>query len=164
MRKRITCLVLLLAAAACAPQPTPTPLPTSTPVARPTMTAAPFPTLTRYEDLGVPGCSGFTVLVDPVQFTWEGLEEVKDAGDWGYYRCASSASDTAAFYKEKMVKPPYNWQEFNWVELPAGTLGVYFHTVFQKWLYLWFLPGASGTTVVSAVRDVAEPLALPCCE
>ncbi len=65
----------------------------------------------------------------------------------------------------KDVKPPYNWQEFNWVELPEGTLGVYFHTAYQRWFYLWVLPAGvnKGSRLVLAQRDLGAPLVLPCC-
>ncbi len=161
----MACLVLLFAVAACAPAPTPTPIPTATQVPAPTRTRAPVPTMTVSESMGIPACEGFTAYTKPFGFTWQGLEDVKDVNDWGYYGCSKGLAESASFYRENMVKPPYNWQEFNWVELPQGTLGVYFHAVYQEWLYLWFLPrpGASGSNMVSAVREIGEPLVLPCC-
>jgi hypothetical protein len=113
----------------------------------------------------MPGCEGFQVLAQPVKFSWPGIEEVQDTTDWGYYRCSQSPTAISAFYRGRMTKPPYNWMEFNYVELPEGVLGVYYHAVRQNWLYLWVLPDSVDKNVVLVVteRDVSEPLTLPCC-
>ncbi len=158
--------MLLIVLSACAAPPTPTPMPTITPTPLPTKVPTPSPTQTAYQYLGSPGCDGFTVLSERITFSWEDIEEFLDSGSWGYYRCAGNAAETAAFYRQKMIQPQYNWQEFNWVEQPQGTLGVYFHTAYQEWMYLWFLPGSgvSGSNLVSAVREISDPMDLPCCK
>ncbi len=144
----------------------PTPTPTATPVPTTTLTPTPYPTLTAYEDRNIPPCDGFTIIPEAFPFTWPGIEEAQDASDWGYFHCDLTVIQAAAFYRQKMVNPPYNWQEFNWVELPEGTLGVYFHTVYQRWFYLWVLPTSSklGSYLVLAQRDLGTPLVLPCCQ
>ncbi len=168
-RPLIICLILLCAVAACAPStvtqggPTLTPLPSPAP--QPTLSPSPVPTRTDYESRNIPGCDGFEALPAAFKFTWPGIEEVTDANDWGYYRCGNAPAEVAALYHQKMTEPPYNWQEFNWVELPEGTLGVYYHAVYQVWLYVWILPIPSdqGSYLVVAQRDVSEPMELPCC-
>jgi hypothetical protein len=164
-------LSVLLPAAACgsllavSPTPLPTPIPTAVPTPTPntpTPTSAPAP---AYVDLNMPGCNGFQELPGTVSFDWPGLADIKDVDSWGYYRCTEPAGQLAALYKERMVTPPYNWQEISWVELPQGTLGAYFHAARQSWLYLWFLtnPDVPGTVLVAAPRLGDMPLDLPCC-
>ncbi len=65
-----------------------------------------------------------------------------------------------------MTQPPYEWGEINWVTLPEGTLGVYFHTVHQTWVYLWFLADSSSAEASRLVvsEQGQEPLELPCCK
>jgi hypothetical protein len=156
--------MLLIAMTACAPPATPTPVPTPIPTA----TVAPFPTRfptpTIYDARHMPGCDGFEPLADRFRFEWPGIEEIKDVTDWAYFRCTQSPTQVAAFYREKMVNPPYNWQEIAWVERPEGTLGVYFHTVFQRWLYVWMLPRPNDPKahLVVAEREGDVPLDLPC--
>jgi hypothetical protein len=113
----------------------------------------------------MPQCDGFQELPDAVHFDWPGIEEIKDVDSWGYFRCGQPAAQVAANYRERMVKPPYNWQQIGWVELPEGTLGVYFDAVRQDWLYLWFLitPDVPGTLLIAAPRKGDMPLNLPCC-
>ncbi len=144
----------------------PTLTPTLTPAPTPTLVPIPYPTLSAFEDHNIPPCDGFTVLPEAFPFTWPGIEEALDISDWGYFRCTTSVSEAAAFYRAKMTQPPYNWQEFNWVELPEGTLGVYFHTVYQRWFYLWILPTPASrvANLVLAQRDLDTPLVLPCCQ
>ncbi len=162
-------VLILLGATGCGsslgPAPTPTPIPTAIPTATP---SAPPPTSTpapAYMDLNMPGCDGFQELPSAVSFDWPGLADIQDVDSWQYYRCTQSPADVAALYHGKMVKPPYNWQEISWVELPEGKLGAYFHAVRQSYLYLWFLnkPEISGTLLVAAPRQGNAPLDLPCC-
>lgn len=110
-------------------------------------------------------CDGFQELPGAVKFDWVGLDKITDVDTWGYYRCRQPAADLAALYHEKMVKPPFNWQEISWVEAPDGKLGVYFDSLRQSWLYLWFLTNSdvSGTLLVAAPRKGDMPLDLPCC-
>ncbi len=168
LRLRLLLLFLCVTLAGCGSTgsfaaPTPTATVTAVPTATPKPT--PYPTLTAYEDRNIPPCDGFTVLPQAFPFTWPGTEGAEDVSDWGYFHCDLTVNRSAAFYRQKMINPPYNWQEFNWVELPEGTLGVYFHTVYQRWFYLWMLPtpNSQGSYLVLAQRDLGTPLVLPCC-
>ncbi len=113
----------------------------------------------------MPKCEGFQELPAAVRFEWVGLDKITDVDSWGYYRCGQARDDVASLYHEKMAKPPYNWQEISWVELPEGKLGVYFDALRQSWLYLWFLtnPNVPGTLLIAAPRKGDMPLDLPCC-
>jgi hypothetical protein len=156
-------LALLWAIAACAPAATPTSLPT--PVPAPTRVVFPTPLpVAAYDSRHIPGCDGFELLAERFRFEWPGIEDIGDVTDWGYYRCAQAPTQVAAIYREKMIHPPYNWQEIAWVERSEGTLGVYFHTVFQRWLYVWVLsrPNDSKAYLVVAERTEDTPLELPC--
>jgi hypothetical protein len=157
----LTPLVLLLAVVGCAsaPTPTPTPLPTRTPA--PTATSEP---VGDYVPSDVPRCQGVKMLDRALKFEWVGVDAVGD-GAWYYYHCDQKPGDLATLYRPVMIKAPYEWGEINWVERPEGTLGVYFNTVRQNWLYLWFLSdttSAGGSYLVVAEQGQI-PLDLPCC-
>ena len=153
------CLLCLVVA--CATPPTPTPVP-------PTPTPTPLPTLTpqpagAYMPSDIPRCAGVRRLDQAPKFDWPGIDDVGDA-DWYFYQCAQKPDAVAALYRETMVKPPYNWLENAWVVLPEGTLGVYFHTARQNWLYAWFLADSSspGTMHLVIAETFGAPLDLPC--
>ncbi len=157
-------LIVLCILAACggAPTPTPTPLP-------PTPTSTPMPTATSepvgdYVPPAIPRCAGVKAMGTALKFDWPGIDDVGEA-DWHYYHCAQKPEELATFYREAMVNPPYNWLENAWVILPQGTLGVYFHTARQTWLYLWFLADTGApqaSDLVVAERNEVTPLDLPC--
>jgi hypothetical protein len=156
---------MILTLAACSPAATPTPTPT--PVPPPTATPLPMPTpIGFYMPSYMPICDGAKLLAEDFGFTWPGIENIKkDAENLEYYRCQQPYGQVATFYREKMLNPPYNWQEIAWVELPEGTLGEYFHAVYQSWFYLWFVPDQSAgqaSYLVAAWRQGEVPLDLPC--
>ncbi|HEX9075088.1 MAG TPA: hypothetical protein VF932_04885 [Anaerolineae bacterium] len=158
----LACLTLLCILAACAPAPTPIPTPTSVPTATPRPTLAPEP-VGDYVPSDIPRCAGVKALDSPLKFDWPGIDDVGEA-DWFYYRCALKPEEVAAFYREKTKDPPYNWMEQAWVVLPEGTLGAYFHTARQEFLYLWFLSDVSSpqTSYLVVAERTGAPLDLPC--
>ncbi|HEX7974212.1 MAG TPA: hypothetical protein VF498_07375, partial [Anaerolineales bacterium] len=91
----------------------------------------------------MPKCDGIQLLDQPVIFKWpnikQRLKELEESYQ-GYYTCSQPATDVASFYRETIVKPPFNMNETNWVERPEGTLGLYYHSPTQTWLYLWVVP------------------------
>lgn len=136
--------VCLLSACASVPAPTsvqnPTPLPPATPA------PSPEPTITQvYVPFDIPLCQVGRELDEPLKFDWPGIDQVGEA-DWYYYRCGQSAGDLATAYRTEMPQPPLNWREDAWVELPEGTLGVFFHSGHQAWIYLWFLSDKTSPT------------------
>ncbi len=166
-RKGTECLVgsllaasLLIELPSCMAPPTPPPTAVSSPTATRWPTATPDPA--GYVTSDIPRCDG-AKRIDPIDFEWPGIEDVKEA-DWLYYRCALKPLALSEFYRPKMTEAPYNWLENAWVVLPEGTLGVYFHTARQSWLYLWFVADkaeAAGSYLIAAER-MDTPLDLPC--
>jgi hypothetical protein len=114
----------------------------------------------------MPVCDEVEALAGDFGFTWPGIEDIKkNSEDLEYYRCQHSYDQVATFYRDKMPRPPYNWQEVAWVERPEGILGEYFHSAYQSWFYLWFLPDTSAgktTYLVAAWQQGEIPLDLPC--
>ncbi len=175
----VLCLALLSVIAAGTPEPappptlqaTPTPMPSVTPASTPAVNATSAATDSQpevpadYFPSDMPACKDFEVLGRRPQFDWPTIDKVGTDADWVTYRCGNKPSDLAAFYREKMVQPPYNWLETGWTELPQGTLGVYFHAGFQSWKYLWFLkdPASSDSTILVIADQVDTPMELPCC-
>ncbi len=142
--------ILLCVCIACtgtAQSPTTTSL-TSTSSSESTVTAPPSttstpPTNAEYALSQIPHCAGIELLDQPVKFAWPNVEQrLKDlAGSaWGYFSCSQPQAVVSAFYREQIIKPPYNRQETNWIDRQEGTLGIYFHAASQNWLYLWIVP------------------------
>ncbi len=159
----LSTLLLLCAVVGCGGSPTPTPLP-STPTRVPLPTATPEP-MGDYVPSDIPRCEGVKMLDQALQFNWAGVDAVGE-GSWYYYHCNLKFDALADFYRPQMTKAPYEWGEINWVVRDEGTLGVYFHTVRQTWVYLWFLsktpPEGGSYLVVAEVGTI--PLDLPCCK
>lgn len=161
--------VLLLVTVGCGTTASPAPTSTAVPMAVQMATVQPWlaPTpVPPYEAWGIPPCDGFELLPSSFSFNWPGLDSIKNADNWDYVRCSKRPGEIASFYRSKMTQPPYSWQELGWVELPEGTLGVYFDAVRQGWLYLWMLPrlGSGEASQMVVARTAADaPLDLPCC-
>ncbi len=142
------------------PAASPTPIMTSVPMA----VSTPMP-IADYILSVIPRCDGIQILDQPVKFVWPNVEQrLKDleGSDWGYYRCPRPVAEISAFYREQMLKPPYNMRETNWVDRSEGTLGVYYHTARQTWTYMWVVPRpgdlqASYVIVALAPGEVFEP-------
>jgi hypothetical protein len=88
----------------------------------------------------LPKCDGIQVMDEPIIFDWpnidERLQELSDA-QWGYYSCPSPREEVAAFYRERLPKPPTNMIEMNWVERFEGSVGVYYNGSTTVWTYVW---------------------------
>ncbi len=112
----------------------------------------------------VPACPGAKSLEKPIDFSWE----QRDASDWRevntrtsqeywtFYRCDQPPTAAAAFYRQWMLSPLYDWLEDHVEEYPEGTLLVdKKHMEGTKhgyrWVYLWLLPEASNSQVSSLV-------------
>ncbi len=160
----VLCVAVLVALQGCSAAPTPTPTPPSTSTLVPRTATPPPPTpVGDYVPSDIFRCEGVRAINTAVKFDWPGIDNVVQA-DWLYYQCDQKPLELAGIYREKMVNPPFNWLENAWVELPQGTLGVYYHTAKQTWLYLWFIADASSeghSNLVVAQRD-DFPLELPC--
>jgi hypothetical protein len=118
--------------------PTPTLLPKSIPSA----TSTPM-TDAEYVLSQIPHCESIKMLDQPIKFSWPNVDQrIKDlqGSAWGYFSCAQAPSAVSAFYREQILKPPYNRQETNWIDRSEGTLGIYFQTGSQNWLYMWVVP------------------------
>lgn len=109
----------------------------------------------------IPSCDGVEILDDAIDFEWPNLQQritELEGSDWGYYSCDLPYEETAAFYRANAPKPPYLLSETNWVVIPQGSLGVYFHPVRQTWIYLWIVPQSadSGKTYVIAAYSLDQ--------
>ncbi len=149
-------LITLCFAPGCATVSTPPAIgvPTLTPIPVPLVTLdpprgfLPTPIADRIAPQDVPGCKDAQNLNQPVKFSWVGIEDVVQNTpelNWNYYRCSQSQVSLAAFYRQWMIKPPYNWLETYWEERTEVAMGVYYNnsgnaTIPNRWLYLWFLP------------------------
>jgi hypothetical protein len=91
----------------------------------------------------IPDCDGIVILEQPIALVWpkaeQRLKELETA-QWGYYRCLQAPAEVSAYYQRETPRPPYNLRETVWVEVTEGTLGLYYHSAFQIWVYLWVLP------------------------
>jgi hypothetical protein len=153
-------LAWLCAACAAGSQPVSTSLPplaSSTPYVIPT--AAPTVPVPAHILSLIPACQEIETLDEPVALIWpnaeQRLDELSDSR-WGYYRCPQAPVDVSAFYHDKMTEPPYNMRQVAWVNIPQGTLGLYFHSAYHLWTYLWVLPpeaDAPGAYVLVAQTD-----------
>ena len=143
----------------CAIMPTPTPSPVPSPVSSPTV-IVPSPTdvmsttvLNRHAPADVPACPGTQDLDKPIEFSWTGIEDVRQntpVSNWTFYRCNAPQPTVVAFYRRWMPELPYRWTQYPLEERAGATLGIYFYTtstlgVPNRWLYLWFLPDSSTT-------------------
>jgi hypothetical protein len=139
-------LVCLCMACSGASQPAPTPLtaPSASPSATPDQAATAIPpSQAEPAPSRVPSCANVQVLDQPITFVWPHIEkhiQELEGSEWSYFACAQPPQEVSAFYRQQMPKPPYNMQEANWVEIPEGTLGVYFHNGYQSWFYVWVVP------------------------
>ncbi len=156
-------LVVLCLVVACTPAATPTP---TMPPPTPTRVATATPSsVGDYIPPDVPRCQGLKMLDHALDFEWAGVDAAGE-GNWFYYHCDQQFEDLSNVYRPKMTAVPYEWGEINWVVRPEGTLGVYFNTVGQNWLYLWFLPNPSsgGGSYLIVAKPGETPLDLPCCK
>jgi hypothetical protein len=165
--------------AACSTMPTPNsqrelallPLPTPTLFSTPTSASVSLPTVTPMPDLPwlptpvgdyyappfVPACQGIQVLDQQFKLPWDKWDPAKlDRvikhqlwNNWTYYRCAQPMTAVAAFYRQWMPQPPYNWFEDSFEEHLEGTLGIYNDSKVSaiagyRWVYLMFIPDSSN--------------------
>jgi hypothetical protein len=116
---------------------------------------------------GIPHCPGLQDLGVTLAFEWPNietaLEKLKDY-NWGYYTCSLSQPELKSFMHEKMVLPPYLWQEVTWVDNGPSTGALYFHSVFRAWIYLWMVPQPSNkdSYLVIAKGDPGAPQTWDC--
>lgn len=156
MNKTLTpaALALLLLLTACSGDPvaTHTSIPSSaanessSATSTPASAVAPI-SMSEYILSLIPQCDGVQVL-EPITFDWPNLQqriEELEGSDWGYYACPHPYEEMAEFYRTNATEPPYLLSETNWVVIPEGTLGVYFHSVRQTWIYLWIVPQSPGS-------------------
>ena len=145
-------MIMLVGLAACQSTPQP-PLaetfPTATPALAPSAVATVVaePTV-EYVISTMPLCPGLA-SIQPYKFAWPNVEAATEKladYNWGYYRCSLAQADLAKLIRQEMPKPPYLWDEVNWVEQPEGTLGVFFQRVRQVWIYIWMLRTPDGAT------------------
>lgn len=109
----------------------------------------------------MPKCDGIQILDQPVTFPWpnikQRLKELEKSYQ-GYYTCSQPVAEVTPFYRKNIIKPPYNMNETNWVERPEGTLGLYYHSPTQTWLYLWIVPqpdNAQASLIIAAQSDAS---------
>lgn len=91
--------------------------------------------------LRLPKCEGIQILKHPILFDWPNIERHKKEyaeALWGYFSCEQPQVDVAAFYRVQMPKAPANAYEMNWVEIPEGTVGVYYDGLL--WTIVWIVP------------------------
>jgi hypothetical protein len=158
MHKNVAVLlaILTMLAAACQSNPSPaapdfyaTATPSAQSASAPVSAALTPEPAQDYVTSSLPLCQGLQKLSSPIKFSWPNLETALQQlaeYNWGYYSCSSPQSDVAALFHEKMVKPPYNWEQTNWIENEGTTLGVYYHSVFKVWIYIWMLPSPDKKT------------------
>jgi hypothetical protein len=152
-------LMTLWMCVGCAITPTPTPSPVPTPVPSPTVIVPSPPGVMSTSvpngraPADVPACPGAQDLDKPIEFSWTGIEDVRQStpeSNWTFYRCNAPPATVAAFYRRWMPEVPYGWAQYPWEERASATLGVYYYTTItpgvpNRWLYLWFLPDSSTT-------------------
>ena len=142
------------------PAASPTPIMTSAPTAVPTPMS-----IAEYILSVIPRCDEIEILDQPVKFVWPNVEQrLRDleGSDWGYFSCPRPVAEVSAFYRERMLQPPYNLNETNWVDRSEGTLGIYYHPVRQNWTYMWVVPQpgdlqTSYVIVAQTASEVFEP-------
>lgn len=149
-------LLLLWMCVGCTVAPLPAPSPVPTPAPSPTL-ILPSPTgemstalPNRLAPADVPACPGAQELEKPIEFSWTGIEDVRQSApesNWTFYRCNAPQATVAAFYRRWMPEQ-YRWVQPHWEERANASLGVYFYSSStqgapNRWLYLWFLPDAS---------------------
>jgi hypothetical protein len=142
---------------------------TATPSLHPTdglPTSTPEPPV-PYPISGIPHCPGLQDLGYVLEFDWPDIEtalEKLEDYNWGYYSCLLSQPELKAFYREKMPKPPYLWQEVAWVEHGDSTGALFYHSVFRSWIYIWMLPqaGSQNSHLVIAKGDPGMPQTWDC--
>jgi hypothetical protein len=130
---------------------------------QPTKESTPTPmTISEYLLSILPNCDEVKVFEQPVKFDWPLIEQriqELEGADWGYYGCPQPQEVVSTFYQEAMPKTPFLMTEINWVERPQGTLGVYYQSVAQTWLYLWVVPQPTDpqtSYVIVAASDTQE--------
>lgn len=153
------------------PSPTIFSMPTSLPGSLPTITSMPdlpwlpTPTGDTYAPPFVPACNGIQSLDQQFKLPWDKWDPAKlDRvikhslwNNWTYYRCAQSMTAVAAFYRQWMPTPPYNWYEDSFEEHVEGTLAIYNDSKVSaiagyRWVYLMFIP--DGTNASSSFMAV----------
>ena len=93
--------------------------------------------------LGMPHCPGLTKLPTPLKFDWRDIETaIEKLADynWGYYTCALSQPELAAFLKQNMSKSPYVWRTVNQVEHDGGQVTLFYDPFSVTFMYVWTLP------------------------
>src|SRR5574342_685216 len=141
----VSCLCLSLVACSNSPRlPQPTATVPATNPATHEITPTPVSTpLSAGERLlsRLPKCEGIQILENPIIFDWPNIERHKkdyEEALWGYFGCEQPQVDVAAFYRAQMPKPPSNAYEMNWVEIPEGTVGVFYDGLL--WTIVWIVP------------------------
>lgn len=138
--------------------PMPAPSPTQTTSSAPAAVSTPL-SVDEYILSVIPQFEGIQSLDQPIQFAWPNVKRrIKEleGSDWGYFRCAQPPAVVSAFYQEHMPEAPYNMREANRVERPEGTLGIYYHSAYDIWVYLWIVPQPTdpqSSYVIVAVAD-----------
>jgi hypothetical protein len=156
--RRFIVPMMLWLCISCASTSTPTPSPVPTPVPSPTLNVS-NPTgvlstviMNRLAPDDVPACPGAQELEKPIEFSWTGIEDVRQStpeSNWIFYRCDESQTMLSAFYRRWMPEPQYHWVQMHWEERADTTLGVFYFSASasgapNRWLYLWFLPDSSS--------------------
>ncbi len=165
----LACLSLCVACTSAGQSvPTSWPAASPTPIISSSPTAVPIPmSIAEYILSVIPRCAGIQISDQRIKFLWPNVEQrLKDleGSDWGYYRCPRPVTEVSAFYREQMPKPPYNWNETNWVDRAEGALGIYYHTARRTWTYLWVVPqpGDLQASYVIVAETASEVFELQC--
>jgi hypothetical protein len=167
----VVCLAVFLGfGVACQSKPAPSEFnSTATPPSSgtaPSFNSTPEPTV-EYAISRIPLCQGLEALPAPLQFDWPDKEAVFEKladHTWGYYRCSIPQPGLAAFYAQKMVRPPYNWQQVAWLDNSGGSVVLYYSSLLRVWIYLWLLPGPDKTSsyLVVSKSDPGAPQGWDC--
>jgi len=106
-------------------------------------TATPVPTV-EYVISDLPLPQGLEKLSSPIKFEWPDIETVlQKLEDYNWDTIAARClrqrwrrSSTRGW-----SSLPYNWEEQHWTDNDLGSVGLYYHSVFRVWIYVWMLPG-----------------------
>jgi hypothetical protein len=138
----------------------------------PLQAASGQPTLTPepqvpYPISGIPRCPGLRDLGYVLRFEWPDIETAREKlaqYTWGYYSCETSQLELESLIHTKMIQPPYLWQEVAWVEHGDSTGSLYYHSVYQAWIYVWMLtqPDRKNSYLVVAKGDPGMPQTWDC--
>ncbi len=153
-------LLFVIFGVACSPAAAPTPTPLPAPTASPSPAATEkLMTTGEYLQRTIPTCEGEAVLKERPDFQWPNLEQhIKDlaGSNWGYYSCTEPQKALSTSFRAKLVKPPYNLQETNWIDRSEGTLGVFYDSLAQSWSYFWIVPQAADANQSFVVLAVTS--------